>query len=340
MIDLSTNYLGLKLTHPLMPGASPMVDDLGLVCRLEDAGASAIVMHSLYEEQLVAEHRALARAYAGSQSSSAEALSYFPDAWDYALGPEEYLAQIQRIKERVRIPVIASLNGHTPSGWLEYAARIEEAGADALELNVFHIPTDPDDDCAHQTGALVEMVKAVRARARIPFAVKLSPFHCSLPALARRLADAGAAGLVLFNRPFQADLDLESLDAVRQLSLSDPAELPLRLRWLAILHGVNPLSLAASGGVHDGIGALKAVMCGASAVQLVSALLRRGPGRLTEILNEMTAWLEEHGYASLEQARGSLSLLRCPNPGAYVRGQYVQMLQTWELAGAARPRRD
>jgi dihydroorotate dehydrogenase (fumarate) len=340
MIDLSTTYLGLKLTHPLMPGASPLVDDVGRVCRLEDAGASAIVMHSLYEEQVVLERHALARAYAGTEASSAEALSYFPQAWDYALGPEEYLAQIQRIKERVRVPVIASLNGHTRSGWLEYAALIEQAGADACELNVFHVPTEADDDCASQTEALLRMVGEVRARARIPFAIKLSPYHCSLPALSRKLEEAGAAGLVLFNRPFQADLDLEALDVVRQVALSDPSELPLRLRWLAILHGTTRMSLAASGGVHDGIGALKAVMCGASAVQLVSALLRAGPGRLTEILQEMTAWLEEHEYSSLEQARGSLSLLRCPNPAAFVRGQYVQMLQTWDLAGATRPGRD
>lgn len=337
MIDLRTRYLGLELAHPLMPGASPMVDDLGLVCRLEDAGASAIVMHSLYEEQVVAEHHALRRAYAGSTASSAEALSYFPEPWDYALGPEEYLSQIQRIKERVSVPLIASLNGHTRSGWLEYARRIEEAGADALEVNVFHVPTDADDDCARQSDELVEMVRTVRQSLAIPLAVKLSPYHCSLPALARRLREAGADGLVLFNRPFQADLDLETLDVVRQVALSDRTELPLRLRWLAILHGTAPLSLAASGGVHDGIDALKAVMCGASAVQLVSALLRGGPGRLGEILQEMTAWLEEHEYDSLEQARGSLSLLRCPNPGAFVRGNYVRMLQTWEIAGAERP---
>lgn len=340
MIDLSTNYLGLRLAHPLMPGASPMVDDLGLVCRLEDAGASAIVMHSLYEEQMVAEHRALKRAYAGSLASSAEALSYFPEPWDYALDPDAYLAQVQRIKERVRIPLIASLNGHTRSGWLEIARHIEAAGADALEVNVFHVASDPEDDCARQSSELVEIVREVRRNLTIPIAVKLSPFHCSLPSLARRLFDAGASGLVLFNRPFQADLDLESLDVVRQMSLSDPSELMLRLRWLAILFGVSPLTLAASGGVHDTAGALKAVMCGASAVQLVSALLRGGPGRLTEILHGMSAWLEEKEYTSLEQARGSMSLLRCPNPGAYLRGSYVKMLQTWDIPGVVRPAND
>lgn len=333
MIDLRTRYLGLELAHPLMPGASPMVDDLGLVCRLEDAGASAIVMHSLYEEQVVLESRAMTRAYAGTASASAEALSYFPDPWDYPLGPEEYLTQLQRIKERVAVPVIGSLNGHSRSGWLSYARSIQEAGADALELNVFHVPFDPADDCAGQTDELVAMVRELAQDISIPFAVKLSPHYCALPSLARRLAEAGAQGLVLFNRPFQADLDLETLDVVRQLTLSDRSELPLRLRWLAILDGMVPLSLACSGGVHDTVDALKAVMCGASAVQLVSALLKHGPGRLAEILQAMETWLDEHGYASLAEARGALNLKRCPNPGAYLRGHYVQMLNTWEIGG-------
>lgn len=340
MVDLRTRYLGLELAHPLMPGASPMVDDLDLVCRLEDAGASAIVMHSLYEEQLVAEQGALRRAYAGSVGATAEALDFFPDPWDYPLGPEEYLAQIQRIKERVRVPVIGSLNGHTLSGWLEYARHIEEAGADALEINVFHVPTHPDDDCARQSGALLEAVRTVRQKVKIPLAVKLSPYHCALPALVRDLRDSGASGVVLFNRPFQADIDLESLDVVRKVQLSDRSELPLRLRWLAILSEIQPLSLAASGGVQDARDALKAVMCGANAVQLVSELLRGGPGRITEILGQMSQWLEEHEYESLEQARGSLSLRHCPNPGAYLRGNYVRMLQTWELEGAPRPAND
>jgi dihydroorotate dehydrogenase (fumarate) len=319
IMDLCTKYLGLELAHPLMPGASPMADDLDLVCRLEDAGAAAIVMHSLYEEQLVAEQQLLQRSYAGSESASAEALAYFPHPWEYQLGPEEYLTQIQRIKERVSIPVIGSLNGRTLSGWLDYAKRIEQAGADALELNVFQVPTDPADDCACLSGRVVDIVRTVRQKVNIPLAVKLSPFHCSLPSLARQLREAGADGLVLFNRPFQADLDLESLDVVRQLALSDRSELPLRLRWLAIL---------------------KAVMCGASAVQLVSALLRGGPERLRDILQDMSDWLEQHEYGSLAEARGSLSLLRCPNPGAYLRGNYVQMLQKWGLAGAVRPRGD
>jgi dihydroorotate dehydrogenase (fumarate) len=335
-MDLRTKYLGLELAHPLMPGASPMVDDIDLVCRLEDAGASAIVMHSLYEEQLAAEQAAVARSIDGAENVSAEALSYFPRPWEYQLGPEEYLTQLQRIKERVRIPVIGSLNGQTLSGWLDYAAYIEQAGADAIELNIFHVPTDPEDDCDCQSKNLLEIVREVRRKIRIPLAVKLSPFYCSLPALARRLKEAGADGLVLFNRPFQADLDLENLDVVRQLALSDSSELPLRLRWLAILEA-SGLSLGASGGVHTAEDALKAVMCGANAVQLVSVLLRSGPTRLRELLEAMSEWLENHEYSSLSEACGSLSLRRCPDPGAFLRGNYVHMLQTWQLSGADRP---
>lgn len=316
-----------------------MTVDLDLVCRLEDAGAGAIVMHSLYEEQVVVDQPSLMRAYAGSPSASARALSYFPRPWEYATDPDEYLTQIQRIKERVRVPVIGSLNGETASGWLKYATNIEEAGADALELNVFHVSTDPDDDCSRQTQELIEVVRTIRQALKIPIAVKVSPYHCSLPALARQLHEAGAVGLTLFNSSFHLDLDLEKQDVVKRVELTDPRELSLRLRWLSILDGTSQMSLAASGGIHDGLGALKAVMCGANAVQMVSALLRHGPEFLTDILLSMEAWLEEHEISSLQSIRGTLSLLRCPDPKAVERGRYVQMLQTWKGPGVIRPER-
>ena len=238
MIDLSTRYLGLDLPHPIMPGASPLVDDLDMVRRLEDAGAAAIVMHSLFEEQIVGEQVATHAVMEQPAESFAEALSYFPDPVGFALGPEEYLEQIRRIRQMVAVPVIASLNGTTPGGWLEYARLCEEAGADALELNVYRLVTNTHESGQQADEHLLRLVREVRGTVRIPLAVKLSPFHSSLAWLARRLEEAGADGLVMFNRFYQPDVDPERLEVVRRLRLSDPSELLLRLRWLAILAGV------------------------------------------------------------------------------------------------------
>src|SRR5579864_1989539 len=279
-MDLSTTYLGLKLPHPLMPGASPLVDDLGTVRRLEDAGAAAIVMHSLFEEQIVAEQFTTHEITESHASAHPEAHSYFPDPEVFALGPDEYVAQIARIKHAVRLPVIASLNGTTRGGWLDYARLIEQAGADALELNVYTVAADPWEHPQTIERRLEELVRAVRNAVKIPLAVKLSPFFTSLPYLARQLDAAGADGLVIFNRFYQPDVDLEQLEVQRSIHLSDSSELLLRLRWLAILSGRIQASLAVSGGIHSGRDALKAVMCGAHAVQLVSALLRHGVDHL------------------------------------------------------------
>ena len=277
-MNLTTTYLGFDLPHPLMPGASPMVDDLDMVRRLEDAGAAAIVMHSLFEEQVAAE------AHAARQADSlGEALSYMPARPIFALGPDCYLEQLRRIREAVAVPVIASLNGVTTRGWLEYAALLEEAGASALELNIYRVPTEPAEDGAAVEARILDVFRAVRAAVRLPLAVKLSPFYSALAHLAGALDALGADGLVLFNRFYQPDIDPETLDVVPALQLSDPAELRLRLRWLAILHGRVRLALAASGGVHTGLDALKAVLAGAHAVQMVSALLRHGPERLTVV---------------------------------------------------------
>ncbi|MGE0707714.1 MAG: dihydroorotate dehydrogenase-like protein [Planctomycetota bacterium] len=329
-MDLRTTYLGLELPHPLMPGASPLVDDLDAVRRLEDAGAAAIVMHSLFEEQLTGEELATLSALEDPAESFAEARTYLPTPPGFALGPDDYLEQLARIKAAVSCPVIGSLNGVTPSGWLDYAQLIEQAGADALELNTYHLATDPGEEAATVEQRTLDVLRAVEARVSIPVAVKLSPYYSSLSAFAARLEQAGAAGLVLFNRFYQPDLDMEQLEVLRQLRLSDPSELALRLRWLAVLSAQRSCSLAASGGVHSGLDAVKALASGAHAVQLVSALLQRGPEHLATVRAELERWLEEHEYESLRQLQGSMNLARCPDPRAYERANYVRMLQSWE----------
>jgi len=332
-MNLATTYLGLALPHPLMPGASPLVDDLDMVRRLEDAGAAAIVMHSLFEEQIAAEEQ-VAVEVAGHGDSFGEALSYLPGLPPFALGPDRYLDQLRRIREAVAVPVIASLNGVTASGWLDYAGLLEQAGAHALELNIYHVPTDPAETAAAVEARVVDVLRAVRTSVRLPLAVKLSPFYSALGHLAQELDLLGADGLVLFNRFYQPDIDPEALEVVPALQLSDSSELRLRLRWLAILHGRVRPSLAASGGIHTGLDALKAVMAGAHAVQMVSALLRHGPEHLAVVRADLTRWLEEHEYESLAQARGSMSLLRCPDPAAFERANYLHVLQSWRPATA------
>jgi len=329
-MNLSTTYLGLKLAHPLMAGASPMVDDMGMVKRLEDAGASAIVMHSLFEEQITREEQGTIMDMQLSSNTSAEAISFFPQPDEFRLGPEKYLEQIRRIKAAVAVPVIASLNGTTPAGWLHYGKLMQDAGADALELNVYHIPTDAKETAADVEKRTLDIVRIVKSEVKIPVSVKLSPFFSSLAHFAVELEAAGADGLVLFNRFFQPDINVEELLAEPSLQLSGPADLLLRLRWLAVLHGHIKGSLAVTGGVHDGIGALKAVMAGADAVQMVSALLIHGPERLGQARASLAEWLEEHEYESLTQARGSMSLLKSPNPQAFTRANYMRILNGWK----------
>jgi dihydroorotate dehydrogenase (fumarate) len=330
-MNLSTDYLGIELAHPLMPGASPMVDNLDLVRRLEDAGASAIVMHSLFEEQIEAENRAMARDVESHTDSFYEAISFLPDPDDFTFTPEQYLEQLRRIKEAVDIPVIASLNGTSLGGWVGYARHLESAGADAIELNYYDLPSE-----LAQTGQSVELgaleiLHAVRESVAIPVALKISPFFSSLPNFARAAVDAGASGLVLFNRFYQPDIDIEALEVLPTLQLSNSSELRLRLRWLAILHGSIDASLAVSGGVHTAADAIKAIMAGADAVQMVAALLKHGPEHLGVVLGEMTRWLEEHEYESLDQLRGSMSLQHCPDPAAFERANYMRILQGWPV---------
>ncbi len=330
MIDLSTTYLGFKLPHPLVAGASPLSADFDGARHLEDAGAAAIVLPSLFEEQISADEIGSEHHMRAHEEAHAEALSYFPLADDYVMGPARYLEHVRRVSDAVKVPVIGSLNGTSAEGWLRYARLIQDAGADALELNLYHVATDPSESGAAVEQRLLDVVRAVRTHVSIPVAVKISPYFSSVANLALHLDDAGADGLVLFNRFYQPDIDPEALVAVPQLHLSDSSELLLRLRWLAILSGRVQASLAATGGVHTAVDAVKAVMAGAHAVQMVSALLGQGRAHLNRVRDDMARWLDEREYLSLEQARGSMSLLRCPDPEAFERGNYMKVLQTWK----------
>jgi dihydroorotate dehydrogenase (fumarate) len=328
-MNLAVRYLGLDLPHPLISGASPLADHLDTVRRLEDAGASAIVLRSLFEEQIIREQASVLRNNEMHSESFAEALTYFPASQNFVFGPDEYLEHLRRVKVAVNIPVIASLNGTTPGGWLNYPPLMEAAGADALELNLYRLAFDHYVTGQELEREAVEVVREVRRAIRVPLAVKLSPFYSSLAQFAGQLDRAGADGLVLFNRFYQPDIDPETLELNRSLSLSDHRELPLRLRWLGALSGQLRASLAVSGGVHSGRDAIKSVMAGAHAVQMVSALLQRGPEHLGVVLKEIREWMTEFEWESLEKMRGNMSLERCPDPAAYERANYVSMLQNW-----------
>lgn len=330
MVDLSTDYMGISLKHPVMPGAGPMVDDIDSARAYEDAGAAALCMRSLFEEQIVTEELSMVHAFDLHAESFAEATSYFAQPEGLTVGPYEYLEKLRRLREAVDLPVFASLNGSTPGRWLDYAQRLEEAGATGLELNLYTIAADVDVDAQTLEKRWLETVETVCDTVDIPVAVKLSPFYSAMANFAHRLQEAGARGLVLFNRFYQPDIDIDLLEVQRALQLSDPSELRLRLRWLAILSGRLRVSLAASGGIHAAPDVLKAIMAGADAVQMVSALLRGGPPVLQGVVRRLESWLDQHEYDSLEQARGSLNLMRCPDPEAYERANYISILQTWK----------
>ncbi len=329
--DLTTDYLGLKLKHPLVVGASPLVDHLDRVREIEDAGASAIVMHSLFEEQILMDHLAEEAFVEGPAETFSEATSYFPASSAFTLNTETYLSRIQKIKEMVSMPVIGSLNGRTPSGWTDYAKDIEQAGADALELNLYFQPSAVDKSPTEIETDAVSIVRSVCAQVQIPVAVKLSPYFTSLPHFVRQLEAAGARGVVLFNRFYQPDIDIEELQTLPHLQLSDSTELLLRLRWLAILRDPFNLSFACSGGVHSSVDALKAVMSGADCVQMVSALLKNGVRHLTTTLEGLTHWMEEHEYESISQMKGSMSYRNTPNPEAIERANYLKIITAAKL---------
>jgi dihydroorotate dehydrogenase (fumarate) len=329
-MNLASTYMGFELPHPLIPGASPLVDDLDRVRRLEDAGAPMIVMHSLFEEQITSEQAAMSRAMEAGVNSFAEALTYLPEPDDRGIGPDEYLEKVRKIKAAVSVPVIASLNGTTLGGWLDYSQLIAEAGADGLELNLYEMATDLDETGEQVEKRSLEVVSAVRQSVRIPLSVKLSPFYSSIANFAAKLDGLGVDAILLFNRFYQPDIDVEQLE-VHRVNLSSPSELLLRLRWLAVLSGRVRPSLGATGGVHTAIDAVKAVMAGAHGVQMVSALLQRGPEHLRLVCDHLAHWLELHEYESVAQMQGSMSLLRCSNPKMYERANYMKILNSWEF---------
>uniref|UniRef100_A0A7C1FKF0 Dihydroorotate dehydrogenase-like protein n=1 Tax=Caldilinea aerophila TaxID=133453 RepID=A0A7C1FKF0_9CHLR len=331
MVDLTTTYLGLKLKHPVVPSASPLSESLDKIKRLEDAGASAVVMYSLFEEQIVGESHLLDHYLSYGAESFAEALHYFPELDTYNVGPEGYLELIRRAKESVAIPIIGSLNGVSTGGWVEYARMIEQAGADALELNIYYIPTDPALTGAEVEQMYLDVVHDVKANISIPLAVKVGPFFSSFANMAMRLAKAGADGLVIFNRFYQPDFDLERLEVVPNLTLSNSYELRLPLRWVSILYGKVPVDFAITRGVHTYEDVLKGVMAGASVTMMTSELLRNGVQRIGLIVQEVARWLEEHEYQSLMQARGSMSQQNVAEPAAFERANYMKVLQSWKF---------
>ncbi len=327
-MDLSTTYMGMSLRNPLVASASPLSEDIGNIKRLEDAGAPAVVLYSLFEEQLSRERMALYHHLSHGTESFAEALTYFPEPPEFNLGPDGYLEHIRRAKQAVGIPIIASLNGSTNGGWTEFAKLMQEAGADAIELNIYYLPTDLDLPGASVEQTCLDIVESVKWSVSIPVAVKLSPYYSSMANMARRLDDAGADGLVLFNRFYQPDIDLETLDVIPNVLLSQPQAMRLPLRWIAILYGRIRASLAATSGVHGAQDAIKLLMAGANVTMMCSALLKRGIGHMAVTLDELRLWMEEHEYESIKQMQGSMSHLHTQNPAAYERVQYMRALHS------------
>ena len=332
-MDLTTTYLGLKLKSPLVISASPLSEDVDNIKRMEDAGASAVVLYSLFEEQLRYDRLELNQNLQQGTESFAESLTYFPDPGEYRLGPEEYLKHIAAAKKSTHIPIIASLNGSSVGGWTEYARQIQQAGADALELNIYYIPTDMDLPGEIVEETYINILKAVKANVSIPVAVKLSPFFSNFANMARRLDQSGANGLVLFNRFYQPDIDLESLEVQPNILLSTPMAARLPLRWIALLHGrlASGTSLAATSGIHRATEVLKMLMAGADVTMLCSTLIRHGIPQIALIESDLKLWLEEHNYESVQQLKGSMSQKNCADPTAFERAQYMRAISSYGL---------
>lgn len=329
-MDLSTHYLGLKLKNPIVPSAGPLSRSLDSMKRLEDSGASAIVMYSLFEEQIAHESAELNHYLSYGTESFAEALTYFPQSSEYNLGPEEYVELLHKTKQALAIPVIGSLNGISTGGWIKFAKKIEEAGADAIELNVYYIPTDAKLTAQEVEDRYLEVLNAVKTTVKIPVAMKLSPFFSSMANMAKRLDEAGANGLVLFNRFYQPDIDLESLEVTPSVNLSTPQSLRLPLRWVAILHGHVKASLAATSGIHTSQDVLKMLMAGADVTMMCSALLKQGPQIIKQALGEMDQWMLEHEYTSVKQLKGSMSQKSVADPAAFERANYMKALNSYK----------
>jgi dihydroorotate dehydrogenase (fumarate) len=331
-MNLATRYLGFKLRTPLVPSASPLSEKIDNIKRMEDAGASAIVFHSLFEEQVRRDHHELQYYLDQGTESYAESLSYFPDRAEFKVGPEAYLEHIAQAKAAVDIPVIGSLNGTTFGGWMTYARQIEQAGADALELNIYSIPSDPEVSAADIETGYLTILRSIKAQLKIPVAVKLSPFFTNFAQFARRADRNGANALVLFNRFYQPDIELETLEISPNVLLSTPMAMRLPMRWIAMLYGRVGANLAATSGIHRATDALKMLMAGADVTMLCSVLLRRGIEHIRVIEREMREWMEEHEYESVEQLKGSMSQKNCPDPSAFERAQYMRALATYPAA--------
>ncbi len=329
MTDLSTTYLGLNLKNPLVASASPLSKKIDRARKLEEAGVSAIVMFSLFEEQIIHESLELDHFLTRGTDSFAEAISYLPDGGMYSVGPEKYLNQVAGLKKALSIPVIGSLNGVSKGGWTSYAKQIEDAGADALELNLYYVSTDPNLTAQELENAQVELVAEVRSSIKIPLAVKLSPFVTPLPNFARRIIEAGANGLVLFNRFYQPDFDLEELEIIHSLDLSTSADLRLPLRWISILHGKINTDFALTSGVHTANDVLKAMMAGANVAMMASSLLHNGEQVIPTLLSDLEDWMREHEYKSIKQMQGSMSQKSVKEPAAFERANYMKVLGSW-----------
>jgi dihydroorotate dehydrogenase (fumarate) len=331
-VNLKTRYLGLDLRNPLIASAGPLTHEVEQMQRLEDAGIGAVVMPSLFEEQLRLEAETLDHYLEHGGESFAEALSYFPDLNNYNAGTDEYLETVYRAKRALRVPLIASLNGFSAGGWIDFARELERAGADALELNIYFLPTNPDVSGSEIEQVYVDIVHQVKQQVTIPVAVKLAPYFSSIANMAKRLTEAGANGLVLFNRFYQPDIDLENLEVVPNLKLSSAIDARLPMRWIAILYGHLQASLASTSGVHTPEDALKMIMVGADAVMMCSALLMHGPNYVSEMLRGMLQWMEEHQYASIAMMKGSMSHRNCPEPAAFERANYIRVLDSYKVA--------
>ncbi len=328
-MDLTTKYLGLTLTNPIVPSASPMSRTLGSIRLMEDYGAGAIVMYSIFEEQIRHETKELYHHLTHNAESYAEATSYFPEPQEYHTGPDEYLEHIRRAKETVSIPIIGSINGMTDGGWIEYAKKIQQAGADALELNIYHIPTDPLLTGSDVEQTYIDIVKDVRNQVTIPVAVKLSPFFTSLSNVAINLDKLGVNGLVLFNRFYQPDINLDQLAVEPGVVLSTSDSLRMPLRWVAILYGKIKADIAATTGIHNAEDVIKMIMAGANVTMMCSALLRHGPKKIREVLDGVRRWMIDHEYESLDIMRGSISHKNVSDPSAFERANYMKALQSY-----------
>jgi dihydroorotate dehydrogenase (fumarate) len=328
-VDLRTNYLGLKLANPLVIAACPLNQSLDTLKRLEAAGAAAAVLPSLFEEQIIHDEVEMAKVHEFGAESFAEALTYFPEQDDYRIGPENYLRHVEAAKRAVKIPIIGSLNGTSQGGWTRYAKLMQDAGADALELNIYFIAADLGMSGNEVESLYVDLVAAVKDSVSIPLAVKIGPYFSSMGHMAKRLVDAGADGLVLFNRFLQPDIDLENLEITPRLVLSTAFELLLPLRWIAILHGRLKTSLALTSGIHSAEGLAKAILAGADVGMIASMLYRDGVGKVAKLLESLQAWMAEKEYASVEQMKGSMSQENCPEPAAFERGNYMKALTSY-----------